>query len=83
MTCEDVRNLTPVEQAYWSKHLNLTREQRAQIRQACYGDVRITTEKDAVKLEGLGEFLTARASAKIADFERLEELILCRLRATR
>ena len=42
MTCEDVRNLTPVEQAYWSKHLNLTREQRAQIRQACYGDVRIT-----------------------------------------
>jgi Spy/CpxP family protein refolding chaperone len=42
MTCEDVRNLTPVEQAYWSKRLNLTREQRAQIRQACYGDVRIT-----------------------------------------
>jgi Spy/CpxP family protein refolding chaperone len=42
MTCEDVRNLTSVEQAYWSKRLNLTREQRTQIRQACYGGVRVT-----------------------------------------
>jgi Spy/CpxP family protein refolding chaperone len=40
VTCEDVRNLTPAEQAYWSKRLNLTRGQQAQIRQACYGGVR-------------------------------------------
>ena len=40
VTCEDVRSLTRAEQEYWSKQLNLTREQRHQIWQACYGKVR-------------------------------------------
>jgi hypothetical protein len=35
VTCEDVRSLTPAEQAYWSRRLNLSREQQDQIRQAC------------------------------------------------
>jgi hypothetical protein len=35
VTCEDVRSLTPAEQAYWSKPLNPTREQKDQIRRAC------------------------------------------------
>jgi Spy/CpxP family protein refolding chaperone len=37
VSCEDVRSLTRAEQEYWSKRLNLTREQRNQIWQACYG----------------------------------------------
>jgi hypothetical protein len=40
ITCEDVRSLTRAEQEYWSKRLNLTREQRHQIWQACYGKFR-------------------------------------------
>jgi Spy/CpxP family protein refolding chaperone len=40
VTCEDVRSLTRAEQDYWSKRLNLTREQRHQIWQACYGKFR-------------------------------------------
>ncbi len=40
VTCEDVRSLSRAEQDYWSKQLNLTREQRHQIWQACYGRVR-------------------------------------------
>ena len=43
----------------------------------------ITTEKDAVKLEGRGQFLTLRVSAKIVEFDRLEKLILTRLNALR
>jgi hypothetical protein len=39
-TCEDVRSLSRTEQEYWSKRLNLTREQRHQIWQACYGKFR-------------------------------------------
>ena len=31
VTCEDVRSLSRAEQDYWSKQLNLTREQRHQI----------------------------------------------------
>jgi tetraacyldisaccharide 4'-kinase len=44
------------------------------------GEIRITTEKDAVKLEGRTGFVVARASAAIADFGRLEQLILERIR---
>jgi Spy/CpxP family protein refolding chaperone len=40
VTCEDVRSLSRAEQEYWSKQLNLTREQRHQIWQACYGRFR-------------------------------------------
>ncbi len=40
VTCEDVRSLSRAEQDYWSKRLNLTREQRHQIWQACYGRFR-------------------------------------------
>jgi Spy/CpxP family protein refolding chaperone len=40
VTCEDVRSLSRAEQDYWSKRLNLTREQRHQIWQACYGGFR-------------------------------------------
>ncbi len=36
VSCEDVRNLSPAEQDYWSKRLNLTAEQRHQIWLACY-----------------------------------------------
>jgi hypothetical protein len=39
-TCDDVRSLSRSEQEYWSKRLNLTREQRHQIWQACYGKSR-------------------------------------------
>ena len=35
VTCDDVRALTPAEQVYWSKRLNLSREQQDQIRRAC------------------------------------------------
>ena len=35
VTCDDVRSLTPAEQAYWSKRLNLSHEQKEQIRRAC------------------------------------------------
>lgn len=40
------------------------------------GDIRITTEKDAVRLDGRGDFCTLRVSATISEFERLEGLIL-------
>jgi tetraacyldisaccharide 4'-kinase len=46
------------------------------------GDVRITTEKDAVRLEGRGDFCTLRVSATIAEFDRLQELIFQRLSGT-
>jgi tetraacyldisaccharide 4'-kinase len=43
-------------------------------------DVLITTEKDAVRLDGLaaGDFLALRISAKIPDFDRLWEIVLQR-----
>jgi hypothetical protein len=47
VTCEDVRNLTPAEQVYWSKRLNLTREQKDQIRRACNLHVRRATFRSA------------------------------------
>jgi Spy/CpxP family protein refolding chaperone len=37
ITCDDVRGLTRAEQSFWSKHLNLTPEQRYRIRVQCYG----------------------------------------------
>jgi hypothetical protein len=40
VTCEDVRSLSRAEQDFWSKRLNLTREQRHQIWRACYGRFR-------------------------------------------
>ena len=45
------------------------------------GDVRITTEKDAVRLDGLGpgNFLHLRISVNILEFDRLLELIRGRL----
>jgi tetraacyldisaccharide 4'-kinase len=42
-------------------------------------EVLLTTEKDAVKLEGRGDFVAIRVSANIADVERLQSLILRRL----
>jgi tetraacyldisaccharide 4'-kinase len=44
-----------------------------------YGDVRITTEKDAVRLEDRGDFFTLRVSANIAELEGLKTLILKRI----
>jgi Spy/CpxP family protein refolding chaperone len=35
-TCQDVRALSPADQEYWSKRLNLTASQRNQIWVACY-----------------------------------------------
>ena len=45
------------------------------------GDILLTTEKDAVRLDGMGlaDFLCLRISAKIPDFERLMSVILERL----
>lgn len=45
------------------------------------GEIRITTEKDAVRLLGLGvtDFLYLRISVNIPDFERLMSIILSRL----
>jgi hypothetical protein len=45
------------------------------------GEVRITTEKDAVRLEGLSEggFMHLRISAKIPEFDWLMSLISSRL----
>jgi len=43
------------------------------------GNVRITTEKDAVKLLGRGDFFALRVSADIPDFDQLEPLILRQL----
>jgi len=45
------------------------------------GDIRITTEKDAVRLDGLGanDFLHLRISVSISEFDRLLELIRMRL----
>ena len=44
------------------------------------GEVRITTEKDAVRLAGIpADFLYLRISANIPDFERLMSIILNRL----
>ena len=45
------------------------------------GEMRITTEKDAVRLEklGNGEFMHLRISVNIQDSERLMTLILSRL----
>jgi tetraacyldisaccharide 4'-kinase len=42
-------------------------------------EVLLTTEKDAVKLEGRGHFVAFRVSANIADFGRLQQLILQRV----
>lgn len=36
VTCDDVRRLSPAEQAYWSQRLNLTAEQKHRIYIACY-----------------------------------------------
>ena len=46
------------------------------------GEIHITTEKDAVRLDGLGagNFLHLRISANILEFDRLMELIRSRLR---
>jgi tetraacyldisaccharide 4'-kinase len=46
------------------------------------GDVRLTTEKDAVKLEKRGRFLALRVSVNISGFDRLRDLILKRLSAS-
>jgi tetraacyldisaccharide 4'-kinase len=43
------------------------------------GEIRITTEKDAVRLEGRGDFFTLRVSANIAELEGLKTLILKRI----
>jgi hypothetical protein len=43
VTCDDVRSLTAAEQAYWSKRLNLSREQKDQIRRACNLPIRRAT----------------------------------------
>ncbi len=43
------------------------------------GDIRITTEKDAVRLEDRPGFSVLRVSATIAEFDRLQEMILLRL----
>jgi tetraacyldisaccharide 4'-kinase len=40
------------------------------------GDIRVTTEKDAVKLQGRGDFVALRVTARIDDFDRLEKMIL-------
>jgi tetraacyldisaccharide 4'-kinase len=42
-------------------------------------EVLVTTEKDAMKLNGRGNFVTLRVSANISDFGRLQSLILQRL----
>src|SRR5688572_3951543 len=47
--------------------------------QSLTGDVQITTEKDAVRLDGLGNFLHLRISVNILEFDRLLELIRNRL----
>jgi tetraacyldisaccharide 4'-kinase len=44
-----------------------------------HGDVRLTTEKDAVRLEGRSDFFTLRVSANIAELEALKALILVRM----
>jgi tetraacyldisaccharide 4'-kinase len=44
-----------------------------------HGDVRITTEKDAVRLEDRGDFFTLRVSANIAELEGLKTLIRKRI----
>ena len=40
VTCDDVRSLSKAEQNYWSKRLNLTREQRHRIWLECYSQLR-------------------------------------------
>jgi tetraacyldisaccharide 4'-kinase len=52
----------------------------AQDIQTLKDQVLLTTEKDAVKLEGRCDFVALRVSANIADVERLQELMLQRLR---
>ena len=44
-----------------------------------HGEIRITTEKDAVRLEDRGDFFTLRVSANIAELEGLKTLILKRI----
>ena len=44
------------------------------------GEVHITTEKDAVRLEGLGEFLHLRISVAVLEIDRLLGLIRSRLK---
>jgi tetraacyldisaccharide 4'-kinase len=50
--------------------------------QTLHGDVQITTEKDAVRLDGLGceDFLHLRISVSVPELDRLLELIRERLR---
>jgi tetraacyldisaccharide 4'-kinase len=43
------------------------------------GEVHITTEKDAVRLEGLGDFLHLRISVSVLEIDRLLALIRARL----
>src|SRR5262245_12062803 len=63
-TCEDVRSLSRAEQEYWSKRLNLTREQRHEIWQACYKDYR--RGRRGIKLSKSGN--------KTDDYDRLARL---------
>jgi hypothetical protein len=45
VSCDDVRALTKVEQAFWAKRLSLTADQIQRIRQECYGQPRIREAK--------------------------------------
>jgi Spy/CpxP family protein refolding chaperone len=49
-SCEDVRGLSKAKQAYWSKRLNLTPDQRHRIWLTCYSQAGVTeTKGDSLK----------------------------------
>jgi len=73
-------NLNVSRQIGFRDHHAFTPEDIALISRPGTSEVRITTEKDAIRLEGagLGDFLHLRISANIPEFDRLMELIRSR-----
>lgn len=72
--------ITVARRVQFSDHHAFTPEEIAEISKQRTNELLITTEKDAVRLEGtgLGDFLHLRISANISEFDRLMELIRSR-----
>jgi len=68
--------IPPTQRVSFRDHHTYTRHDLEQLK----GEILITTEKDAIKLEGLhDEFMHLRISARIPELDRLLELIRTRL----
>lgn len=47
VTCDDIRALSPAQREYWAKRLEITSEQRQQIKAECFGGGRKSLQRRA------------------------------------